>query len=874
MATGGTIPSNRTQTVTFYNTCGVIEKDKAIYLAPRFKKMTGVLGMQVRNAFLQKLTSDCPPPSAYTAINLTGWSPRDRTLVVKGNIDDFRLVTEEGDCLNYFVVTRNVTKVEGQSAVTRTYYYGFFVTDVEQVGGSSVRVTAEPDDFTNVFYLHNSHVLTSADLSGEYEPFNERMKNCFVQRQHYNRVMTGAGYWILDIRLSVYSMSEGTIQEGEEITLECEDADHTTITGEVLYVDDRNIQSVSHEVYLRIKTDDEYEIGEELNFSTLSYNNVNYSCSYSTQDIEWEHVTPLLPVNREIFLNQEESFRYKYQYRDKKIPYLLTEEDLETIKNTATFASLSNDLKLKILRTCLSFLVIETKSTELFVQYYYDNWVSNETHYSVTRLVKNGNMVSDKFNRPNGVIAYPFYDIPDLLKKYETEILAYDVYGYFYPTAFQKYVKLTTASEVFKTINTKAIADWIYSAYIVRDIMLWNRHTALQNGKFCIIMDTPNFAKPTSSNPNGEVDFEQMIYFGGITNDPDSIGNPSILHSIRIQWGDSAGGWQTNQTYLTASGCLLGIIVSGFDHKEITLNLKESIPDLKNNYYDPVLEAEPYSFYSLSFLNFELPFNKNRYYTGLESELKLKYFLSINGAVKCSVIPLYNVELKEFYYFNEGLIFTIDYSLPLSSDSYSSYYYVNKAQMKNQFAVNDYNRKTDLAQHFFVSGPNAVGVTASKRGGWGALAETGNQVMQMVDEAIDWAQSDKVIEMNQKAKLADVGAQPDALKQTGTDALLDLATNEGAFYVNHYTIDSLSYNSISKLLERVGYQVNLYASLNVMNRVGWNYVKLNSFDWNPSLDIMKEQEDNLKKIFNQGVTLLHDKSYLTSGHNYETILDE
>ena len=33
MATGGTIPSSKTQTVTFFNTTGVIEKDKNIYLA-------------------------------------------------------------------------------------------------------------------------------------------------------------------------------------------------------------------------------------------------------------------------------------------------------------------------------------------------------------------------------------------------------------------------------------------------------------------------------------------------------------------------------------------------------------------------------------------------------------------------------------------------------------------------------------------------------------------------------------------------------------------------------------------------------------------------------------------------------------------------
>ena len=219
-------------------------------------------------------------------------------------------------------------------------------------------------------------------------------------------------------------------------------------------------------------------------------------------------------------------------------------------------------------------------------------------------------------------------------------------------------------------------------------------------------------------------------------------------------------------------------------------------------------------------------------------------------------------------------MFTLPSNLPLVSDSYMTYYYQNQAQMRNQFAVNDYNRGVDLAQHFFISGPNAVGMSASKRGGWGALAETGNQFMQMADEAIDWAQSNKEIEMNQGAKLADMGAKPDVVKQAGSDVFSDLITRENRLFFNHYTIDSSSYNSIAKYLERFGYQISRYVSLNAMNRVGWNFIKLISFDLNPAYDMMTEQEDSIKKIFNEGVTLLHDKSYLTSGHNYETILDE
>jgi len=67
--------------------------------------------------------------------------------------------------------------------------------------------------------------------------------------------------------------------------------------------------------------------------------------------------------------------------------------------------------------------------------------------------------------------------------------------------------------------------------------------------------------------------------------------------------------------------------------------------------------------------------------------------------------------------------------------------------------------------------------------------------------------------------------------------------------------------------------VNLYDTLNVMDRVGWNFIKLNGFDWDTDADIMVSQQQTITSIFKNGVTLLHDKQYLTSGHNFEIILE-
>ena len=876
MATGGTIPTSKTQTVTFFNTTGVIEKDKNIYLAPRFKKIAGSLGKQVRVAFLDKLKADCPPSSAYTDIAISGWSPQDRTLVVKGNIEDFRLVTEEGACLNYFVVTRSVTK----NSTTRTYYYGFFITGVEQLGGASVKLTIVPDDFSNVFYLHNSHVLTSSDLVNEYEPFNERMKNCYVQRQHYNRVIRSLNdYWVLDIRLSVYSMSEGTIQEGEQITIEFEDAYRTVVTGEVLYVDDRDIQSVSHAVSLKIKTQSDEEIGEELNFSNLIYNSVNYSCSYNTQDIEWEHVSPLLPVNKDIFLNQEESFRFKYQYRDDRRPFsfsnVFTKDEMTTIKNTGVFSSLSADLRKKIIKACIQYLVVEFKSNEKFCKTY--AFITGQSSPVASHKRYYANLI-EGFNKFSPNCFSPLLNIPEPFQKYASAINGYKFYAKLRNGTGTAVNELTSASTVYEYLNENSLADFVYSAYVVNDIALPESFTAIDvtNSKITFTVNpeisSNALAKdlylvPVDTNgehTSSQFDISVMYEYANQTDY-----NNLVADEWNLYWG---GGIQ---------GVFTMLMLSGYNSRTFALTFEnDDFSNLKNRYYDPVLEAEPYSFYSLSYLSYEIPFNKNRYYETMG--VNVEFYCSLNGAIKLYFVPEYTVESKSFKYYNDSLIFTLPSNMPLLSDSYATYYYQNQAQMKNQFAVNDYNRGVDLAQHFLISGPNSVGYSAGRGGmhgggagaGFSAILETGNQLSQMTDEAIDWVQSNKNIEMNQKAKLADMGAKPDVVKQTGSDVFSDLMTRENRPYLNHYTIDSLSYNSIAKLLERIGYQVNLYTSLNVMNRVGWNYVKLNSFDLNPAYDMMTEQEDSIKKIFNQGVTLLHDKSYLTSGHNYETILDE
>ena len=866
MATGGTIPSNRTQSVTFYNTTGVIERHKNMYFVPRFSKTSATANQDVRTAYLNAFRTVCPPSSAYSDIVISTWTPQDRTLVVKGDIDDFRLITDEGACLNYFIITRSVTK----GSTTLTHYYGFFITGVQQSGGSSITISCEPDDFTNVFYLHNTHVLTLQEINGDYEPFNEKMKNCYVNRQHYNRVGD-----VIFFNIYTFNFYNGDVQfyqaleVGDTLTF-AKSTDPTTPIGTFTVL---SLKGIPNEELLLLDNNQ----AEKTNLSPIIMTycrlaNITKGIGYEGAMVSLfrrndnESYETFSPANKRIFLNQKESYKYKYQYRDMKYPICsytdlsnFTDEEKQSIEETNTFSNLEESLRTKVLLTCLSFLVVETKSMEKIGKV-----ENSSTNFSVVIHYTRGDSIKNLY-MPNVRVAFPDLNPPKIFSKYQSELSQY----LFYFQTIDAYsyggtAKLHSAQEWLSAMTTSSIEDFIYSMYYVKDIGLSSSNIRIDyvNRRIYFYAKLP-IARPTSNLTvdNGFKDVCVVPLTFKTT--------PSYDTAVVVHWtqDNTIGGI----LYRTDDYCF-GISFNNLN-KELHLQFDEALlsSDIKNDYFDPVLEAEPYRFYSI----YELPFTKNRYIDSLNAQgnytVKINYFISINGAIKVGYIPSYTIEGFENKYFNEGLVFTLSSSLPMTSDSYDTYYYQNKAQMKNQFAVNDYNRGVDLAQHFFISGPNAVGYTASKRGGWGALAETGNQVMQMLDEGIDWAQSNKVIEMNQESTLADMGARPDTIKQAGSDVTYDIMTEELNLYINHYNIDKLSYNSICKLLERVGYQVDLYDTLHTVDRVGWNYIKLNGFDYEATITVA--QEDSIRKIFTEGVTLLHDKTYLTSGHNYETILE-
>lgn len=880
MATGGNIPTKRTQSVSFYNTTGVIERHKNIYYVPRIKYSNGL----IKHAYMRKFEGVCPPSSLYTNIDISSWSPEDRTLRVKGNIDDFRCITNEGACLNYLIITRRVYSTESNY---EEFYYAFFINKASQAGGSSILLELIPDDFTNVFYLHNNDTHSSDE---PYDPFNKHMKNCYVNRQHYDRIeknRTVAHVSLTFTENDPQGHLINLVYIGRGLTLSDVDNFEPTVTttGQGSYV----IYPISLRpsvVYYRYNSNTGYLQGNIAVAGIVDSFTIEFDINYSYSKLS----------SNKVFLNQEETFRFKYQYKDFKSPLndytdekYFTKEEIQLINEGNTeFDDLPEKTKYKILDTCLHFLAIQTKSLELIppiMKGYYNSPQSIigyiRGRYTVGNVIEN-------IPNPNATIFYPVMIVPSGcvdLSQYEQDINSFALTYRVLVNNIEEKIYAKSLYEISEIFSKSALADYIVSASIVKgqfiprsfdleeNEVIFNLHIAFANTvpsgqQYVRLMgNSGNHLMPLAFNKDFLNKIAESPYEGWTMDDfkdygvfiENDNGNLTIYHD-NVLFGILHSG--SYASYGVNHGILLN---------EKSFNFY----GLRNIFFDPVLETSPYSFYSISFQgNLEMPLDKNKYYNGGSVSLfEFDYYESFTNGVLNIVLPHYNVEGKDLPYYNEALSFVSTNEMPLVSDSYFSYYYQNNAQMKNQFALADKNQQFDFWQQFLISGPNSAGLAAANKStGWAALAETGNQVMDMVDKSVDWWQSKVNIDMNQKAKLADIGAKPDILKQAGANLYYTTFIGEFNLFLNHYTIDELSYNSIAKLLERTGYQVNLYDNLHVYDRKGYNFIKLNGFDYEAQITVT--QEETIRKIFSDGVTLLHDKTYLTSGHNYEIILDE
>ena len=802
MGTGGNLPTNITQTISLFNTTGVIEKDKNIYFCPFIDRTVlpnhrnETIGQKWLRTFKGLLSSTTGVIDDYQDITISQWNPADRNLKIKANADDFRAVSNEGYCFNYLILERVLLDETQGSEIHR---YAFFINGVTQMGIGSVMLDLEPDHFTTAFYLSNkSRVRTSpVDAKGYIDVFNPVMKNNFVARQMYDR----------------YVLNEDT---------------------------------------------DKYK-----------------------------------ETNLDIFANIEETFKYKRQFRDyhKWLNYGqpdaldLSEEEIEDIENNVSWGNLTSHTKNVIIQKCLIYLncvfnrqdvCINTNITNrnYFVEHERRVWQTPFQNYPNSYLPKGlTNIVIPTYYIPNEFKSYK----EKIVGAFENAVLKCDNYDLIIQPETGFYYILDLLAP------TSYVLRYISSAYITKESVL-SKNIDIEDGEitlYCTQLFSANYDEELPMFACMPI-YNDVLYRAG--NDDimlfDALldyGTAYFRRSVDTQHNTVTYTFKNMLADQSETNCIsdiaIGFIINDNDLScNLDLSEKElSLTDIEENYVDPVLTFNPYSFYGISYLGrVETVLNKIHFYEN--PNIKLECTFSVSDVLKYSVLPVYSLEGLEQRFYSESLESTVSNEVMIVTDKLTDYMIANQTQMKNQYAVND----ADLGHGVSSTMVSTVGNVLSAYGDYGGFGAVGSVVgggVSLINNAITWAENTQRIALNQHAKMADVGHLPSNLKQMGTDLSIDIFHEELGLYLNHYKIDTVSYNSICKYLERFGYLVNIYDDLHVNTRVGWDFVQLVSFDYDAEFTI--EQEDSIRQIFEKGVTLLHDTTTLHGdGHNYEVSLQE
>ena len=846
----GAVATNIVQTASFYNTTGVIEKEHNLYYCPRVSAGSP-------SAWLTAFTSAVSTITGYSNISISQWSPEDRVLSIKGRIENFR-VSSGLNPLNYCIVTQTVSY---DDLTTATFYYAYFIVGARQNGVGAVTLELEPDHFTNVFFLQN---VQTSDQTYDVT-FNRMLKNAYVERQHYDRIKSGADqYYLVYVRTRTdlggsFNFSQSFPKTSGYVysyTVEC-----NTILSPIGHpiqnfdIDDLTVvDNPNNPNALLISGEGQTEVQDD-NITLIV--RVYYSTTFKNENLQ-------------LFSNYEESFRFRRQFRDKKdrLGYALTDEEKYQVSMIDTFSSLDISLRTKIIKQSLVVMHYTLKNRNIIS----GQWkIFSSTPY----------LVRPAFRYENAEIGKELIDvinfssnIPNEFKKYENDIKSIIYNSYYKERGKNYYGKI---SKLYLETDSK-YTPYIASCYASKDdeiidrIILSNNLPSLENSSWGLYVD--DIQIDLASQTNREL---SGYYLACLPSQPEGSGalqgtEGYIQHYSETstymwtQFRDLDNNYHDHETCM----CFLTNIKL---KREIDLDLSEEIKNTKTNYYEPILLFEPYSFYAISYLgNIEVPFNRRNYYE--TNNVHLEIITAVTENMKLTVIPTYSINGKEFKFYTDELSLTLSNQVTYVTTELDNYLIQNRAQMKNQYAVNDLNAGRGIITGLAGSTSRAIKVgafTGSYQMALGSFAL--DSYTSILDTITNKEFNEREIALNQKSKLADLGNLPNNLKQLGTDLTSDLSVNEMGLYLNHYTIDEVSHNNICKYLERYGYLVNIYDTLHVLDRKGWNYIKL--IDTEFDMFISEDQEESIRQIFTNGVTLLHEPSYLHNNavHNYEIILD-
>ena len=221
----------------------------------------------------------------------------------------------------------------------------------------------------------------------------------------------------------------------------------------------------------------------------------------------------------------------------------------------------------------------------------------------------------------------------------------------------------------------------------------------------------------------------------------------------------------------------------------------------------------------------------------------------------------------------EGINNNITYQLPVTSTAYSQFYSTSMSSFNNNVTNSLIENDMTLRQNTNTATLNTkqtefnAGLTAIASllsGNLTGVVSSGVSLIQQqekLDNLINNINEQNKFKENEiisskNAKINDLLNTPNSIKTSGNDSIFNLTINNRKIDVIKYTITPQYKKRINNYFKRYGYAFNDYAIPNIYSRHDFNFLKC-SVCHLISDTIPREHQEEIKQIFESGVTLWH-----------------
>lgn len=224
-----------------------------------------------------------------------------------------------------------------------------------------------------------------------------------------------------------------------------------------------------------------------------------------------------------------------------------------------------------------------------------------------------------------------------------------------------------------------------------------------------------------------------------------------------------------------------------------------------------------------------------------------------------------------------GIQIAAGYDIPYYKNTAEVTYALNKNTLETTLA----NSRRDLLTHLITGamdvyttntvGAGMAGAAFLTGGITGAVTSIGSTVIsgeRTVTDTINTAISDANKLRYAHAKISDVSALPTIPTGSYSNDYVKYASSGYFAGIREYTIPKSLAEKADNYLSVYGYKTNKFKIPNLTGRARWNYVKTSGINIAPKTSgIIPPSTDieNIKNIFNNGITLWHDNNIMDYG---------